>query len=196
MTNLDSILKSRGITLSTKVLLVKAMIFPLVMYGCESWTVKKVEHWRVLEKTLESPLDCKKIQLLHPKGDQSWVFIDRTDVDSETPILWPLDAKSWPVWKDPDAGKDREQEEKGMTEDEMVWWHHLLDQTYPGHRFGWTTEVGDSQGGLACCGSWGHNKLDTTERLNWTDIVEAILLVIYDWTGMILLEGWEDTLIL
>ena len=94
MTNLDNILKSRGVTLSTKVLLVKAMVFPVVVYRCESWTVKKAEHQRVLEKTLESPLDCKKIQLVHPKGDQSCVFIDRTDVDSETPILWPLDAKS------------------------------------------------------------------------------------------------------
>ena len=100
MTNLDSILKSRDITLSTKVRLVKAMVFPVVMYGCESWTIKKAERQRidafehVLEKTLESPLDCKEIQPVHPKGDQSWVFIGRTDVEAETPVLWPLDAKS------------------------------------------------------------------------------------------------------
>ena len=100
MTNLDSILKSRDITLSTKVHLVEAMVFPVVMYGCESWTVKKAEHRRidafevVLEKTLESPLDCKEIQPVHPKGDQPWVFIGRTDAEAETPILWPPDAKS------------------------------------------------------------------------------------------------------
>ena len=98
MTNLDNILKSRDITLSTKVCLVKAMVFPVVMYGCESWTVKKPEHQRidalVLEKTLESPLDCKEIQPVHPKGDQSWVFIGRTDVEAETPLLWPPHAKS------------------------------------------------------------------------------------------------------
>ena len=98
MTNLDSILKSRDITLPTKACQVKAMVFPVVMYGCESWTIKKVEHQRivavVLEKTLESPLDCQEIQPVHPKGDQSWVFIGRTDVEAETPILWPPDVKN------------------------------------------------------------------------------------------------------
>ena len=100
MTNLDSILKSRDVTLPTKVHLVKAMVFPVVMYGCESWTVKKAEHQRidafevVVEKTLESPLDCMEIQPVHTKGDQSWVFIVRTDAEAETPILWPPDAKS------------------------------------------------------------------------------------------------------
>jgi len=130
MTNLDSILKSRDITLSmsTKVHLVKAMVFPVVMYGCESWTVKKAERRRidafwtvVLEKTLESPLDCKEIQPVPPKGNQSWIFIGRTDVEAETPVLWPPHVKSWLIGKDPDAGKDWRQEEKGMTEDEMVW---------------------------------------------------------------------------
>ena len=112
MTNLDSILKSRDITLPTKVHLVKAMVFPIVMYGCESWTIKKAEHQKIdafelwLEKTLESPLDCKEIQPVHPKGDQSWVFIGRTDVEAEAPILWPPDAKSLLIRKDPDAGKD------------------------------------------------------------------------------------------
>ena len=104
MTKLDSILKSRDITLPTKVHLVKAMVFPVVMYGCESWTIRKPERWRidgtaVLEKTLESPLNCKEIQPVHPKGDQSWIFIGRTDAEAETPILWPLDAKSWLIWR-------------------------------------------------------------------------------------------------
>ena len=99
-------------------------------------------------------------------GDQSWVFIGRTDVEVETPILWPPDAKSWLIWKDPDAGKDWGQEKKWMTEDEMVGWHHRLN----GHEFGWSLGVGDGQGGLACCGSRGRKELDTTERLNWTDM--------------------------
>ena len=138
MTNLDSILKSRDITLLTKVHLVKAMIFPVVMYRCESWTIKKAEYRRIdafelwcWEKTLESPLDCKEIQPVHPKGDQSWIFIGRTDAEAETPILRPPDAKNWLIGKDPDAGKDWRWEEKGMTEDEMVGWHHWLD----GHEF-------------------------------------------------------------
>ena len=225
MTNLDNILKSRDITLPTKVRLVKAMVFPVVMYGCESWTVKKAEPrridalelwcWRrllrvpwtarrsnqsilkeirpeyslegliwmwaldceeswvpknwcfwsvVLKKTLESPFDCKEIQPVHPKGDQSWVFIGRTYAEAEIPILWPSDAKSWLIGKDPDARKNWGQEEKGITEDEMVGWHHPLN----GHGFGWTRGVGDRQGGLACCGSWGRKESDTSEQLNWT----------------------------
>ena len=121
----------------------------------------------VLEKTLESPLDSKKIQPVHPKGDQSWVFIERTDAEAETPILWPPDVKSWLIWKDPDAGKDWGQEEQGMTEDEMAGWHHQLD----GCESEWTLGVGDGQGGLACCGSRGRKELDTTERLNWTELI-------------------------
>ena len=133
----------------------------------ESWALKNWYFWTVvLEKTLESPLDYKEIQPVHPKGDQSWIFIGRTDAEAETPILWPPDAKSWLIWKDPDARKDWRQEEKGMTEDEMVGWHHWLS----GHRFGWTPGIGDGQGGLACCGSWGHKESDTTERLNWTQL--------------------------
>ena len=127
MTNLDSILKSRYITLPTMVHLVKVMVFPLVMYGCKSWTIKKswvLKNWCfwtvVLEKTLESPLDCKEVQPVHPKGDQSWVFIGRTDAEAKTPILWPSDGKSWLMWKGLDAGKGWSQEEKGTTEDEMV----------------------------------------------------------------------------
>ena len=130
----------------------------------------------VLEKTLESPLDCKEIQPVHPKGDQSWVFIGRTDAKAETPKLWPPDVKSWLILKDPDAGKDWGQEEKGTTEDEMVGWHHWLN----GHGFEWAPGAGDGQGGLACCSSWGRKELDTTERLNWTSQyiiwVEAVLL--------------------
>ena len=132
----------------------------------QGWTPKNWRFWAVvLEKTLESPLDCKEIQPVHPKGDQCWVFIGRTDVEAETPVLWPPDAKSWLIGKDPDAGKDWGQEEKGMTEDEMVGWHHRLN----GHGFGWTLGVGDGQGGLACCVSWGCKELDMTERLNWTE---------------------------
>ena len=150
--------------------LVKAMVFPVVMYGCEldykeNWAPKNWCFWTVvLEKTLESHLDCKEIQPVHPKGNQSQVFIGRTDVEAETPILWPPDAKSWLILKDPDVGKDWGQK-KGMTEDEMVGWHHRLN----GHGFGWTPGVGDGQGGLVCCGSWGCKELDMTE-LNWTEL--------------------------
>ena len=163
----------------TKVHLVKAMAFPVVMYGCESWTVKKSECWRidafellVLEKTLESPLDCKEIQPAHPKGDQSWVFTGRTDAEAETPILWPPHVKSWLIGKDSDAGRDWGQEEKGMREDEMAGWHHWLD----GHEFEWTPGVGDGQGGLACCDSWGCKESEMTERLNWTELNKIISL--------------------
>ena len=138
MTNLDSILKSRDITLPTKVWLVKAMVFPVVMYGCEldceeSWAPKNWCFWTVVfEKTLESPLDCKEIQPVHPKGDQSWVFTGKTDTEAETPIFWPSHEKSWLIGKDSDAGRDWGQEEKGTTEDEMAGWHHRLN----GHEFG------------------------------------------------------------
>ena len=118
----------------------------------ESWVQNNWWFWTVvLVKTLESPLDCKEIQPVHPKGDQSWVFIGGFDVEAETSILWPPDVKSWLIWEDPDAGKDWRQEEKGMIEDEMFGWHHQLN----GHGFGWTLGVGDGQGGLACCSSWG-----------------------------------------
>ena len=126
MTNLDSILKSKDITLPTKIHLVKAMVFPVVMYGCESWTIKKAECRRIdafelwCWKTLESPLECKEIQPVHPKGNQSWIFIGRTDAEAETPVLWPPDVKNWLIGEVPDAGKDWRQEEKGTTENEMV----------------------------------------------------------------------------
>ena len=134
----------------------------------ENWVLKNWCFWTVvLEKTLESPLDCKEIQPVHPTIDQSWVFIGRTNVKAETPTLWPPDAKSWLIWKDCDAGKDWGQEEKGTTEDEIVGWHHWLN----GHEFGWTPRVGDGQGGLASCGPWSHKESDTTERLNWTELM-------------------------
>ena len=134
----------------------------------ESWAQNWCFWTVVLEKTLESPLDCKETQLVHPKGDQSWVFIGRTDVEAETPILWPPDAKSWLIWKDHDAGKDWEEEEKGMTEDGMAGWHHRLN----GCGFGWTPGVGDGQGGLACCSSWGHRVRHdwATELTDWLKI--------------------------
>ena len=114
----------------------------------------------VLEKALESALDCKEIQ------DQSWVFTGRTDAEAETLVLWPPHANSWLIGKDSDAGRDRGQEEKGMTEDEMAGWNHRLDA----HEFGWTPGVGDGQGGLACCNLWGRKDSDMTERLNWTEL--------------------------
>ena len=132
----------------------------------ENWAPKNWCFWTVmLDKTLESSLDCKEIQPVHPKGDQSWVFIGKTDAEAAAPIFLPPDVKSWLNGKDPDAGKDWGQEEKGTTEDEMIRWHHWLN----GHGFGWTPGVGDGQGGLACCGSWGLKESDTIELLNWAD---------------------------
>ena len=137
MTNLDYILKSKDILL-TKVYIVKAMVFPIwerwiwELDHKEGWALKNWYSWTVsLEKTLESPLYCKEVQPVHPKGNQSWIFIGRTDAEAETPKLWPPDVKNWLIWKDPDAGKDCRQEEKGKTEDEMVGWHHGLN----GHEF-------------------------------------------------------------
>ena len=135
MKNLDSILKSRDITLQTKVYLIKAMVFPVVIYGCESWTIKKAECWRIdafelwcWRRLLRVGQEIKPV---NPKGNQSWIFIGRTDAEDEALVLWPPDAKNWLIGKDLDAGKDWRQEEKGMTEDEMVGWHHRLD----GHEF-------------------------------------------------------------
>ena len=167
-TNLNSILKSRDITLPTKVRLVKAMVFPVVMYGCQSWTIKKAElknwcFWTVaLEKTPESPVDCKEIQPVYPKGNQSWILKGRTDAEAETPILCPPDAKNWLTGKDPYAGKDWRLEEKGMTEDEMVGWPHWLDK----HEFEYAPGVDDGQGSLGYCSPWGRKESDTTEPLN------------------------------
>ena len=119
----------------------------------------------LLEKTLESSLDCKEIQPVHPKGNQSWIFIGRTDVEAETPILWPHHVKNWLIWKDPDAGKDWRQEKKGTTENEMVGWHHRLD----GHESEQALRAGDGQRSLACSSPWGRKESDMTEQLNWTE---------------------------
>ena len=165
-------IKSRDITLPTKVRLVKAMVFPVVMYGCESWTIRKNEHWRidafeVLKKTLESPLYCKEIRSVNPKGIQSfWMFIGRTDVEAETPILGPHDVESWLIWKDPDAGKDWGQEEKGMT----GWDGWMASPT-------WWTWVGASSGSWWWTGrpgvlqSMGLQRVghDWATGLNWTE---------------------------
>ena len=124
-------------------------------------------HSKVLEKTLESPLDCKESQPVHCEGDQPWDFFGRNDARAETPVLWPPHVKSWLIGKDPDAGRDWGQAEKGTTEDEMAGWHHWLD----GRESEWTPGVGDGQGGLVCCDSWGRKESDTTERLNWTELM-------------------------
>ena len=130
----------------------------------ESWAPKNWCCWTVvLEKTLESPLDSKEIQPVHPKGDQPWVIFGRNDAKAETPILWPPHAKSWLIGKDFDAGRYWRHEEEGTTEDKMAGWHHQLD----GCESEWTPGDGDGHGGLVCCDSWGHKKSDTTEQLNW-----------------------------
>ena len=133
----------------------------------ESWVPKNWCFWTVvLEKTLESPLDCKEIQPVHSKGNQSWVFFGRNDAKAETAVLWPPHAKSWFIGKDSDAGRDWGKEEKGTTEDEMAGWHHRLD----GHKSEWTLGDGDKHRGQECCDSWGRKESDTTERLNWTEL--------------------------
>ena len=151
----------------------------------ESWAPKNWCVWTVvLEKILESPLDCKEIQPFHHKGDHSCVFIGRTDVEAETPTLWPSDVKRWLIWKVLDARKDWGQEQKETTDDEMVGWYHQLN----GHVFGWTPGVSDGQGGLACCSSWCRKELETTEWLNWTELdwkAPCFLFLIYSfllWT--------------
>ena len=157
------------------------MIFPVVMYGCESWTIKKAEHQRTdtfelccWKRLLKSPLDCKEIQPVQPKGDQSWIFIGRTDAKVETPILWPPDVKNRVIRKDPDAQKDGRQEEKGTTEDEIAGWYHRLN----GHEFEQAPAVGDRQGSLVCWDSRGRKKSDTTEQLNWTETSRGVGLPI------------------
>ena len=169
MTNLDSILKSRhyftnkGLS-SQSYSFSSSHVWMWELDYKQSWALKHWCFWTVvLEKALESPLDCKEIQPVHPKGNQSWIFIRRTDPEAETPILWPPDVKNWFIWKDPDSGKDWRQE-KGMTEDEMVGWHHQLDA----HEFEQALGVSDRQGSLVCCGPWGRKESNTTERLNWT----------------------------
>ena len=170
MTNLNSILKSRDITLPTKVrqsyVFSSCHVWMWELDHKESWMPKNWCFWTVvLRKTLESPLDCKEIQPVYPKGNQSWIFIGRTDAEAEGPVLWPPDAKNWLIGKDPDAGKDWRQEEKGTTEDEMVGWHHQLD----GHEFEQAAGVGDGQRSLACC-SHGVAKIWTWLN-DWTELL-------------------------
>ena len=167
MINLHSVLKSRDITLPTKVHTVTAMFFPVVMYGCESWTIKKAWapnwcFWTMVLERLESPLDSKEVKPVNPKGNQPLIFIGRTDAEAEAPVLWPSDAKSWHFGEDPDTGKDWRQEEKRLTEDEIIGWHHLLN----GHEFERASGVSEGQGILECCRPWGCNELDTIEGLN------------------------------
>ena len=170
MTNLNSILKSRDITLPTKVRLVKAMVFPVVMYGCESWTVKKAECRRMDAFELWCWRRLLRVPWTARRSNQSILKEFNPGTSLEGMILklklQPPHAKSWLIGKDSDAWRDWGQEEKGMTEDEMAGWHHWLD----GHESEWTPGVGDGQGGLACCDSWGHKESDTTERLNWTEL--------------------------
>ena len=162
MKNLNSILKSRNITLRTKVHIVKTMIFPIHV---QVWELDYKEGWApknwcfqsaVLKKTLESLLDCKETKSINSKGNQSWIFIGRTDAEAETPVLWPPDAKSWLIRKDLDAGKDWRQEKKGTTEDEMVGWCHW----HNGHEIEQALGDGEGQGGLACCSPWGQKESD------------------------------------
>ena len=169
MTNLDSILKSRDITLPTKVHLVKAVVFPVVWYGCESWTVKKAERRRVdafelwcWRRLLRVPWTVRRSNQSILKEISPGRSLERLMLKLKLQyfgrLMWRADS-----WKDPDVGKDWRQEEKEMTEDEIVRWHHQLN----GHEFVWTPGVDDGQGGLACCSSWGHKESDATERLNW-----------------------------
>ena len=173
MTNLDSILKSRDVTFPTKFRLVEAMVFPVVMYGCESWTIKKAEPQRIdsfelwcWRRLLRLSWTARKSSPVNPKGNQPWIFIGRTDAEVEAPILWSPDTKNWLIRKDPDAGKDWRQEEKGTTEDEMIGWHHWLN----GDEFEQALEVGDEHRSVVCCSPWGRKESDRTEQVNLTDL--------------------------
>ena len=159
------------------------LIFPVVVYGCESWTIKKVEYWRIdafelwcWRILLRVPRTARRSNRVHPKGNQSWIFIGRTDAKAETPILWPPDAKNWLIGKDREAGKDWRQEEKGMTEDE-IGWHHLLNE----HKFEQAPGIGDEQGSLACCSPWGrrvrHNWV--TKMTDW--LTDILIIVVVTW---------------
>ena len=164
------------------------------MYGCESWTIKKAERWRTdafklwcwRRKTPESPLDCKEIKLVNPKENQSWTFIGRNYAEAEAPIPWPPDVKNWLIVKDPEAGKDWRQEEKVMTEDEIVGWHQQLN----GHEFEQALGVGYGQGSLACCSPWGCKESDMTEGLNWT---ERILIDLQVGLAIFLIQGYPSS---
>ena len=141
----------------------------------ESWVPKNWCLWTVMSKTLVSPLDCKEIQSVNSKGNQSWIFIGKTEAEAEAPILWSPDAQRWLIRKDPDAGKDWRQEEKGTTEDDTARWHHWLN----GYEFEQVPEVGDGQGSLAHCSPWGLKKSDTTEQLNWTEMHTCDKYILY-----------------
>ena len=172
MTNLDSILKSRDISLPRNVRLVKAMVFQVVMYGCESWTVKKAECWRIdafelwcWRRLLKSSLDCKAIQPVHSKGDQSWCSLEGMMLKLKLKyfghLMWRVDSL-----ENTEYGRNWGKEEKGTTEDEMAGWHHWLD----GRESEWTPGVSDGQRGLMCCNSWSRKESDTNERLTWTEL--------------------------
>ena len=171
VTNLGSVLKSRDITLSTKVRLVKAIVFPVVMYGCESWTLKKAEHWRTdafeqwcWRRLWRVPWTLRRSNQSILKEISPGCSLERLMLKLK---LWPPHVRSWLIGKDPDVERDWGQEEKGTTENEMAGWHHRLD----GHEFEWTPGVGDGQGGLACCDSWGSQRVrhDWATELNWTE---------------------------
>ena len=169
-----NLLKSRDITLPTKVRLVKAMVFPVVMYGCESWTVKKAEHRRIDAFVLWCWGRLLRVPWTARRSSQSILKISPACLLEGLMVRLKLQyfghlTWSWLIGKDPDAGRDWRQEQKGMTEDEMVGWHHWLN----GHEFVWSPGVGNGQGGLACCDSWGRKESDTTERLNWTELIEG-----------------------
>ena len=178
MIKLNSILKSRDIALPTKVHsqsygFSRSHVRMWELDYKESWTPKNWCFWTlVLKKTLESPLDCKEIKPVHPKGNQSWIFIGRTDAEAEAPVLWLPDAKNWLIGKDPDAGRDWRQEEKGTTEDEMMGWHHRLNE----HEFEQALGVGDGQGSLACCTPWGGKESYMTKQLNGSICVSCCLV--------------------
>ena len=167
------------------------------MYGCESWTIKKAERRRIdtfelccQRRLFESFLDCKVIKPFNPKGNESLIFIGGTDAEAETPILQPPDVKNWLTVKDPDAGKDWRQEEKGKTVDEMVGWHHRFN----GHKFEQALGVGEGQGSLACCNPWGCKESDMTELPNWlTLITENVTVCI--WGQSLKREWWQWDLI-
>ena len=168
MTNLDSIWKSRDTTLPTKVRLVKAMVFPVVIYGCESWTVKKAEHQRIDAFELWCWRRLLRVPWTARRSNQSILKQISPGISLEGMIP---PAKSWLIGKDSDAGRDWGQEEKGTAEDETAGWHHWLD----GRESEWTLGVGDGQGGLECCDSWGRKESDTTEWLNWTKLKPLII---------------------
>ena len=170
MTNLDSMLKSRDFTVLTKFHLVKAMVFPVDMYGCESWIIKKAECWKIdafelwcWRRLLRVLWTARRSNHFILKEISLEYSLEGLMLKLKLPILWPSDAENWLIWKDPDAGKDWRQEEKETTENEMVGWLHWLD----GHEFEQTLGVGDGQGSLSCCSPWGHKELNTTEWLNW-----------------------------